>query len=42
VGKMKWKEIQEGIENPGGKSQEDPAEHGPPACKGKNKNDPGC
>jgi hypothetical protein len=42
VGKMKWKEIQEGIENPGGESQEDPAEHGPPACKGKNKNDPGC
>jgi uncharacterized surface anchored protein len=54
VDEMKWKEIQESIENPGGESQEDPientngenqedpAEHGPPACKGKNKNDPGC
>jgi hypothetical protein len=42
VEKMKWKEIQEGIEDPGGESQEAPAEHGPPACKGKNKTDPGC
>lgn len=39
---MKWKDIQEDIENPNGEIQEDPAEHGPPVCKGKNKNDPGC
>ena len=42
VEKMKWNDIQEGIGNLNGENQEDPAEHGPPACKGKNKNDPGC
>jgi len=40
--KAKWKDIEEAIQNPGGESQETSEENGPPACKGKNKNDPGC
>jgi uncharacterized surface anchored protein len=39
---VKWNDIQETLQNPNGESQETPVEHGPPACKGKNKDDPGC
>jgi hypothetical protein len=42
VDKMSWKDIQESVEGTDGTSLESPAEYGPPACKGKNKNDPGC